>query len=591
MDSRLPFQKIEEFSLVRVIQDSPYAMAIEAYQVSLRRPVFIKLLKPQVKDQKHWVTRFTREAQVSAGLKHPHIVDVYTIGEKEGYTFMAQAWVEGLSVKELLSREKSLSSEIAFEIIRQMLQALQFAHQKNIIHRDIKPGNILIDIHGEAHLTDFGLAHLGEEISVTHPGSILGTPAYMAPEQVTGEKLTPATDLFAIGITLYEMLTGIKPFAGENYSTCIQKILNVDPSSPSTHNSGIPKQIDDIVLQLLEKDARQRPQSASQALEKLIDVRSTFSHTQITNQISLLIKKYYQPGKETNLERSKPRAVVSTNSHTSRPQKRIKWGLLTGVVAAVVILLVIILNFDFRAGSPDEPDVVHLKKDSVNSAAQMSGSDLNKEKYSDEVTAKEAIHNQTERSILNSHSSSGDKIDKVRSENLSQNLSDNKESSTTRMMEVEHQTIGEGREEKSSTQLASLEVVIKPWAILLLDGAIIDSMVSERRLSLSPGNHRLVLSHPKFAPKIFNIDVKAGENKNLSYSFYEQVGYLAIEVRPWAEIFLNGKYIETTPINHLVLMNRGEHLLELKNPYFDTYRQLLQIEAGDTLYLKHTLRK
>jgi serine/threonine-protein kinase len=214
MVSPLPFQNIEDFNLERVIQDSPYAMAIRAYQVSLRRPVFLKLLKPQVNNHKHWVTRFTREAQVSAGLKHPHIVDVYTIGEKEGYTYMAQAWVEGLSVKELLSREKGLPSEIALEIIRQMLLALQFAHQKNIVHRDIKPGNIIVDIHGEAHLTDFGLAHLGEEISVTQPGSILGTPAYMAPEQVTGEEVTPATDLFAIGITLYEMLTGIKPFAG-----------------------------------------------------------------------------------------------------------------------------------------------------------------------------------------------------------------------------------------------------------------------------------------------------------------------------------------------------------------------------------------
>ena len=181
--SQLPFKEIGQFTLQRVIQDGPYTMAVQSFQPSLHRPVFIKLLKPQIKNQELWLTRFKREARICARLKHPNIVDVYTIGEIQNYTYMAMEFVRGISLKELLEREKKLPEKPALQIVSQILQALQYAHQNKVIHRDLKPGNILLDIHGVVKLTDFGLAYLGEEFSVTLEGDILGTPAYMAPDR------------------------------------------------------------------------------------------------------------------------------------------------------------------------------------------------------------------------------------------------------------------------------------------------------------------------------------------------------------------------------------------------------------------------
>ena len=216
--SELPFTFVGEFRLDAVIQDGPYSMAVRGFQPNLKRSVFIKLLKPHIQHQQQWITRFRRESQICADLKSPHIVDVYTVGEQDGFHYLVMEYVDGQSLAGMLEKQGYLPVAEALDITRQIVLALKTAHTHGIIHRDLKPGNILIDETGIAKLTDFGMAYLGEEPSITQQNSIIGTPAYMAPEQITGEAITPATDFFSLGATLYEMLTGIKPFGGENYS-------------------------------------------------------------------------------------------------------------------------------------------------------------------------------------------------------------------------------------------------------------------------------------------------------------------------------------------------------------------------------------
>ena len=168
--SDVPFDHIGEFRLDRMIQSGTYTLSLKGYQPSLHRPVFIKLLRPQSQQHEQWLERFRREARISARLKHPNIIDVYTLGEHEGYAYMAMAFVDGLSLRQVVEQQGNLPFDQCCLIMEQILPALQLSHDERIVHRDIKPGNLLIDRHGVARITDFGLAHLDQDVAMAEEG-------------------------------------------------------------------------------------------------------------------------------------------------------------------------------------------------------------------------------------------------------------------------------------------------------------------------------------------------------------------------------------------------------------------------------------
>lgn len=572
MTTPLPFQSIDDFTLRRIIQDTPYSLSVESYQNALQRKVFLKLLKPQIKDHRVWYTRFQREAQICAKLKNPHIVDVFTMGEKESFTYMAMEFVEGFSLKDLLDREKALSPAISFEITRQVLLALQFAHQHGIIHRDIKPGNILIDIYGDVRLTDFGLAYLGEENSLTQQGAILGTPAYMSPEQITGETLTQASDFFSLGVTLFEMLTGNKAFAGDNYSACMQKILNHNPPSPSTFNQIISSDQENIVLKLIHKNPAQRPANAHDILDqfKTINIGENILSSNVKNNIALLIKTYHSSHPE--IEKSSMNSKTTGPEGNQNSEKSIfrKWfSPAIGIVAAIFLLIFILYL-------PPEEKTPHAVTPP----------------FPEEIDT-----------LSNTSSESDSKSDMDFSENkklpnpeqpFSQDSSLKLENNIKKQADLSFKIADEENKNKSGENLvrfADWHLNIHPWAKITLDGNMVDSMVITKKITLSPGKHQLILSHPEFAPKIFNLEAVPGEVKKIDYSFLQEAGYLSVEVRPWADIYIDGKHIDSTPLDRLILLSQGEHMLELRNPYYDTFRKILNIAAGDTLHLRQRLNK
>ncbi|HUB99393.1 MAG TPA: PASTA domain-containing protein [Solirubrobacterales bacterium] len=225
----------------------------------LQRQVALKVLHRHFSQDREFVARFQREAEAAAALQHPNIVSVYDRGEIDGTSYIAMQYVEGPTLKELIDR--GLSPEQAVMLIRQVLEAARAAHRHGIVHRDLKPQNVIVDADGKALVTDFGIARAGVS-EITQTGSVMGTPHYLSPEQAQGYEVSSVSDLYSIGVLLYEALTGRVPFEGESAVAVAMKQVSQTPQRPSSLNPRVSPALDAVVMRALEKEPGQRFQSA-----------------------------------------------------------------------------------------------------------------------------------------------------------------------------------------------------------------------------------------------------------------------------------------------------------------------------------------
>jgi eukaryotic-like serine/threonine-protein kinase len=236
----------------------------------LERTVAVKILAEHLSDDPRFVARFKREALAVAKLIHPNIVQVYDTGVDEDRHYIVMEYVEGRSGAQILQRQGPVEPEIAAEIGVQACAGLDYAHRRGIIHRDVKPGNLMI-VGGPVgggemvvKLTDFGIARAIEQTRITQVGSVVGTAAYLAPEQVRGEEATPATDVYALGVVLYQFLTGRLPYEGSSLAELAVRQQNEKPLPPSTYNGDVPETLGGAVLRALEGDPNRRYASADE---------------------------------------------------------------------------------------------------------------------------------------------------------------------------------------------------------------------------------------------------------------------------------------------------------------------------------------
>jgi len=229
----------------------------------LGRRVALKLLDERHAADEQFVERFRREAQSAAGLSHPNIVSIFDRGYAEGTYYIAMEYLDGRTLKELLVRNGPTPIPIAIDYARQILGALAFAHRNGIVHRDIKPHNIVVGPDGRLKVTDFGIARSGAS-QMTEAGSIVGTAQYLSPEQARGASVDPRSDLYSLGIVLYEMLTGTVPFTGETPVEIAMKHLSQTPEPPSALRKDVPHDLDAVVMRALAKDPEQRYGSAEE---------------------------------------------------------------------------------------------------------------------------------------------------------------------------------------------------------------------------------------------------------------------------------------------------------------------------------------
>jgi beta-lactam-binding protein with PASTA domain/tRNA A-37 threonylcarbamoyl transferase component Bud32 len=251
------------YKIVRKLGTGGMANVYLAEDQELGRRVAIKILDDRHASDDQFVERFRREAQNAAGLSHPNIVSIYDRGEAEGTYYIAMEYLDGRSLKELIVSRGPAPINVAIDYTRQILAALRFAHRNGIVHRDIKPHNVLVDSDGRLKVTDFGIARAGAS-EMTEAGSIVGTAQYLSPEQAKGTAVDARSDIYSAGVVLYELLTGKVPFTGDTAVEIAMRHLSAVPEPPSALREDVPHELDMVVLRALSKDPEDRYQTAEE---------------------------------------------------------------------------------------------------------------------------------------------------------------------------------------------------------------------------------------------------------------------------------------------------------------------------------------
>ncbi len=246
------------YELREPIATGGMATVYKAWDTRVERVVAVKVLRSLAKTDRSAIERFRREAHAAARLSHPNAVTIYDFLEEQGEHYLIMEYVDGINLKQYLAQKGTIPPAEAVEITCQVCSVLQVAHTQGFIHRDIKPQNIMIAKDGQAKLTDFGIVRVMEAAGLTNSGIVLGTADYLAPEQARGEPLSPASDLYSLGVVLYEMLAGRPPFIGTSAVQVAMQHVNNVPPPPSKYNPNIPKPLELVIKKALQKEPERR---------------------------------------------------------------------------------------------------------------------------------------------------------------------------------------------------------------------------------------------------------------------------------------------------------------------------------------------
>jgi eukaryotic-like serine/threonine-protein kinase len=330
------------YRIVRKLGTGGMANVYLAEDEVLGRRVAIKILNDRHAGDDQFVERFRREAKNAASLSHPNIVSIYDRGEAEGTYYIAMEYLDGRSLKELIVARGPAPVHVAIDYARQILAAIRFAHRHGIVHRDIKPHNVLVDAEGRLKVTDFGIARAGTS-QMTEAGSIIGTAQYLSPEQAKGAPVDQTSDLYSVGVVLYELLTGVVPFSGDTPVEIAMKHLSAPPEPPSVKRAEIPRELDLVVLRALAKDPADRYQSAEEMDADLARVARGAAVSPATEEAATAIISRPPPTAVTEIKpRARepvPYAPPAAYYDYDEPRRRAVWPWFVALlfVAAAVV--------------------------------------------------------------------------------------------------------------------------------------------------------------------------------------------------------------------------------------------------------------
>lgn len=690
---------VRNFQIKELIATGGMAAIYKAIQVSLDRIVAIKILHGHLAQDKNFITRFEREAKAAANLKHENIVNIIDYGKAEDVYFIAMEYIDGRSLKELMNSVKFMPVDVALKVASDISKGLAHAHQKGMVHRDIKPANILIGFDGTVKIADFGLAQAQDLTSVTVTGSIVGTPAYMSPEQAAGKKVDNRTDIFSLGVVIYEMITGNKPFCGDNYSSVIHEIITVKPPKPLEANPLINREINDVIEKMLEKDLDYRYQDIAEVGDTIhayfrknkIDISKkhigdfvskpdehfkdiierrkekhferglyfmTLGYAKIDDAINEFTKVLHlapddvQAKKHlTELQRKKEKAPPSKKLDKKTPKQPVKktrplvWiGIVTGCIVFAVIIFALVKKRSAAARVQDTImsfGIVNIISTPESAAIYLDDEDLHimtpavldslvvgehtirliksgYHEYSrsldlqegDTVSLKPVLIKKEEPVVLGSilvrsrptgaavyldNKNTGKKTPctltdvmpgKHRIKLIKKNYAPTE---VSREVIASKQAIVDVALTKSETapapekQFSYLKINVQPWAKIYIDGKYIETTPIAKPIRVSSGVHSLKLENPNFKIWQKNVTFTPGQTVNMDIKLETKDGHLKLTVKPWADVYIDGKYYETTPIAKPIKLSAGKHSLKLINPSFKTFEQWIDIPPGKML--------
>lgn len=607
--------------IIETIASGGSAVLYKAVQTSLDRAVAVKKLHAHLTSDPNFTRRFILEAKAAASLDHENIVHVIDFGvEDESYQIVME-YIEGESLKQVIERWTPMPVDFALAVVYQTLLGLEHAHIKGIVHRDIKPGNILLTRYGKIKITDFGLAKLTQaQTQETAADSILGTPLYMSPEQAFGESVDCRSDLFSLGTMLYEMLTGKQPFADENYMGVIQNIINRTVPSPKRFNCELPPAVEAILSRALNKNRDARFQTAA-------DFR-------------LAIEEYLGAARLKELQEDL-KSLLFTNGATialqssslAKPVKRKsskKSYVVAGVFGAVLTAVAVAFFYPditnkIKILSGSYPDSPQPELDGMKGAAADPAHSGRPFPYEDWFPPEIADSTGVDAPAASAPAFEGQPIFKrgetANAGSVMTDTAGRAEDMITNpgaesVADAQPQQAGSGSVSRVSPAAGAnaarpenaapagggieqrakppakkgwLSITALPTAEIHIDGRYIGDTPPTLSIELASGFHKLECKQPMHEPYIEEIKIINGELSQRNVTLKKLRGQISLAASEGAEVYVDGTLIGITPIMEPITVDAGRHQLILKKAGFNTWSSEVHIQANDLMHLKIVL--
>lgn len=582
----------KSIQIIETIASGGTAVLYKAVQTSLDRAVAVKRLHPHLTNDPNFTRRFVLEAKAAASLDHENIVHVIDFGvENDSYQIVME-YVEGESLKQVMERWNPIPADFALAVAYQVLLGLEHAHTKGIVHRDIKPGNILLTRYGKIKITDFGLAKLTQaQTQETAADSILGTPLYMSPEQAFGESVDCRSDLFSLGTMLYEMLTGRQPFADDNYMGVIQNIINKSVPSPKRFNLELPPAVESILARALSKNRDARFQTATEfrrAIEdflgaaRLKELQEDIKSLLITNgaTIALRTASFARP----EAKRSSRKSIAAAGV----------FGVITAALAVFFLLPGVkdaILHGSGRTGASLAAGDAMRSAVSAGDYSQypFEGVDMQFPESTrfavgqSDTAAARAFSARTE---TNPAHSARTPIDSAGSGGTDPAAAppDGVENGV-----LPRETESERPPAKPVVKKGWLSVAAWPSAEVHVDGKYMGDTPPALSIELTGGYHKLECRNPTHEPYIEEIKIIHGELSQRNVTLKKLRGQISLAATEGAEFYVDGTLVGITPIMEPIAVDAGKHYLTIKKAGFHTWNSDVHIQANQVLPLKIVL--
>ncbi|MCH7755946.1 serine/threonine protein kinase [candidate division KSB1 bacterium] len=554
-------KQIGDIRIFAEIQRGATTTVYKGFQSSRDQFVLLKVLRPEFSQDEKLFKRFQDEAKIVSRIQHPNVVAIYEHGRSEGWSYFATEFVEGLNLNELIEQNK-IPPDLAWFILFETAKGLQAAHHKNILHKDVKPANILISHTGDVKLADFGLADLRQSSIPETVEEIKGTLGYFSPEQILGESQEKYSDVFSLGATFYEMLSGTPAFFGKTPDAYFKAILNDEPLGYLQNDQQIPDRLIGICGKMLAKKPADRYQNCDDLLRDLKDFRKAQKLLVSSNELASYLRnpKSYSP-KALNLDTEKVRIKRTINYRT---------------YSAAFLALLILMGFGyFTLFSNKEKgqlqDVNSLKTDSLKTSLENNASFNASEILSDRQLQREPDPSEMDRDLIKPPGIEKESLE--RSEIIT---SENIISDSLKMYEA---------------NVGFLKLKCTPWAYVFIDADSIGMTPLRDSLELEVGQHQVVFKNPDFPEHETTVEIENDAVLSYQFSMWALVGKLNLEISPWAEVFIDGKYRDTIPPQERpLIILPGDHTLTLKHPDLGDFETTFEISVEENLNLRFNLR-
>jgi serine/threonine protein kinase len=585
-------QNGKNYQICSTLATGGTAVLYKAIQTSLDRPVIIKRLHSHLISDPNFTRRFELEAKAAASLDHENIVRIIDFGASEGNYHIVMEYIDGPSLKDVLTSRRFLGEELTLLIAHEICMGLDHAHHRGIIHRDVKPANIMITNEGQVKITDFGLAKLQQsQTQQTVASTLLGTPLYMSPEQAIGDTIDGRSDLFSLGTICYEAITGTQPFIGENYAAVIQNIIAGNVPAPSRFRKDIRPDAETIVMKALNREPGKRFRNAlemAHAIESLLGQATMLSARESIKRL-------------VNGEDDLP----ATPEPPSRPQGRTKHLLSFGFAAAAVVGVFLVFALNPRSADhlvnmakalrqahpvPPEQSPAMGSQGEVLPGISMTLPEetLPVEPSTPDDQTPDSAASPGASAAIETGSQPAALVDSETTNEPSPQPSPSTESPEPADSAASAQA-PRGGARKEVQAAGFLEIYVEPSSEIFVDGQrrLIGGHLG--MLELPTGKHEIVCKSSGYHDYVESVQIQRGELSRRSIYLEEIAGGILFETETGAQVLIDGVYKGTIPLAAPITIAAGSHKVRLTKAGFKTWESSVYVPPDETVRLTISL--